>query len=89
MAAVPYTYPTFQSEYATNYTSFPMTSESTSPTTPATATAVTASAMSQMSWPSTYPSQIAPVNTAMSTLFPPYSRGSSQKVRFKMIAIHY
>lgn len=77
MSTVPYTYP-FQSDYANNYTSFPLTSEATSPTAPASA--VTASAMSQINWQSSYPSQIAPVNTAMSTLFPPYSRGSSQKV---------
>lgn len=28
----------------------------------------------------TYPSQIAPVNSAMNSLFPPFSRGSTQKV---------
>ena len=77
MSTVPYTYP-FQSDYSNNYTSFPLTSEATSPTAPTSA--VTASAMSQINWQSSYPSQIAPVNTAMSTLFPPYSRGSSQKV---------
>ena len=80
MSTVPYTYP-FQTEYANNYTSFPLTSEATSPTS-APASTVTASAMSQINWQSSYPSQIAPVNTAMSTLFPPYSRGSSQKVIF-------
>ena len=30
----------------------------------------------------TYPSQIAPVNSAMNSLFPPFSRGSTQKVIF-------
>ena len=31
-----------------------------------------------------YPSQIGPVNSAMNSLFPPFSRGSTQKVKFKM-----
>lgn len=69
MSIVPYGYQ-LNSEYS-NYSSFP--TEGSSPPT-------SASAMSQINWQATYPSQIAPVNTAMSTLFPPYSRGSSQKV---------
>ena len=32
-----------------------------------------------MNWQN-YPSQIAPVNSAMNSLFPPFSRGSTQKV---------
>ena len=32
-----------------------------------------------------YPSQIGPVNSAMNSLFPPFSRGSTQKVFIQII----
>ena len=69
MALVPTSFP-FQAEYAGagNY-SYPIYEN------PAQ------TAMGHINWQAGYPSQIGPVNSAMNSLFPPFSRGSTQKVR--------
>ena len=72
MAVVP---TSFSSQYEYNYGKEPF-----SYTQPYGATSsLYSEPQSAINWQS-YPSQIAPVNSAMNSLFPPFSRGSTQKV---------